>query len=114
MHAFDHGPELRGHEAGRLSSRYPEGMHSLFGSEFEAPSGAGSRREYPHRGAGMPPLPDMLLAHAHPHTRPDLITRDRGGQEFAPGETRVRFGNGDESGQGDGADVEHALPMHVV
>src|ERR1700688_4500809 len=62
----------------------------------------------------MPALANMLRPHAHADPRADLVTGNRGGEEIAPRHAGPRLGDGEESGQGDGADMEDALAVHVV
>src|ERR1700676_3467534 len=75
---------------------------------------AGRGRENPDRGAGMPALADMLLAHAKANARTDLVAGDGRGEEIAAGQLRVALGNGDQRRQRHRADMEHRLAVHVV
>ena len=84
------------------------------GVEPQAARGAGRRGEHADRRARVPALPDVLLAHAHADARPDLVAGDRGGEEFAPAQLGVAFGDREQRRQGDRADVQHARAMHVV
>ena len=114
MHALDHGAVLRRHQAGRLGAGDAERVHGLVGIELEPARRAGRGRENPDRGAGMPALADMLLAHAQADARPDLVAGDGGGEEIAAGQLRVALGDGDQRRQRHRADMEHGLAVHVV
>ena len=83
MHALDHGAVLRRHQSGRLRSGDAERVHGALRIETKPARGAGGGREHAERRARVPALTDMLLAHAAPDARTDLVARDRGRQKFA-------------------------------
>ena len=114
MHALDHGAVLRRHQAGRLGAGDAERVHGFLGIECQPARRAGGGRENPDRGAGMPALADMLLAHAQADARPDLVTGDGGGEEIAAGQLRVALGDRNQRRQRHRADMQHGLAVHVV
>ena len=62
----------------------------------------------------MPALADMLLAHAVADPRADLVAGERRDQQFAAGEVGVALRHREQGRQGDGADMQHAVAVHVV
>ena len=114
MHALDHGAVLRGHQAGGLRAGDAERVHGLLRVELQTARRAGGGREHADRGAGMPALADMLLAHAFADARPDLVAGERRDQQLAAGEVGVALRHREQGRQGDGADMQHADAVHVV
>jgi 2-methylcitrate dehydratase PrpD len=115
VHALDHGAILRRHQTGRLRAGDAEGMHCLLGAEPERGTGAGRGGKHPHGGARMPALADMLLPHAHTDAGPYLVAGNGRPQQIAASRfVGHGFDRGKQSGQRDGADMQHALTMHVV
>src|SRR6185369_4036198 len=114
MHALDHGAVLRGHQAGGLCSCDAKRMHGLLRVKLEAARGTGGSREHAKGRARVPALADMLLAHAAPDTRTDLIAGDRRREKIAPAHWRMTFGDCDQRRQHDRAAMEHAVAVHVV
>src|SRR5580704_13248652 len=62
----------------------------------------------------MSALPDMLLAHAKPDARPDLVAGDGGGQDIAAGELCMTFRDRDQCRQRHSADMEHGGAVDVI
>ena len=114
MHALDHGAVLRGHQAGGLCAGDAERVDGLLRVELEPARRAGGRGEHADRGAGMPALADMLLAHAFADARPDLVAGQRRDQQFASGEIGVALRHREQGRQGNRADMQHADAVHVV
>lgn len=56
----------------------------------------------------------MLLTHAQPDARSDLVAGNGGGEKVAAGELYVAFRHRDQRRQGHCADVQHGLAVHVV
>ena len=114
MHALDHGAVLRGHQSGRLRAGDAERVHGLVGGE--AQGGGRARRGGKHADgrAGMPALSDMLRAHAFADARADLVAGDGRTQEIAAAQAGAQLGDRKQRRQGDRADVQHALAVHVV
>ena len=62
----------------------------------------------------MPALADVLLAHADADARADLVAGDGRRQQLRAGHVVLLLGHGKQRRERDGADVQHALSMHVV
>ena len=114
MHALDHGAVLRRHQAGRLRAGNAKRVHGGVGGKSQRPRRAGRRREHADRGAGMPALADMLLAHAQADARADLIAGDGGGEKIAAGQFGMALRHRDQRRQRDRADMQDRGAMHVV
>ena len=75
---------------------------------------AGRGREHADGRARVPALRDVLLPHADADARTDFVAGDRRAQEIAPAHARPDLGDREQRRQRDRADMQHALPMHVV
>src|SRR5581483_4327876 len=74
----------------------------------------GAGGEHADGGARMPALADVLGSHAQTDPRPDLVARGRGREEIAAAYIATQLGDGDERGQHDRADMQHAGAMQVI
>ena len=70
--------------------------------------------KYPDSCAGVPALPDMLRAHAFADARADLVAGHGGTQKIAAAHAGPQLRHRQQRRQGDRADMQHALAMHVV
>ena len=62
----------------------------------------------------MPALSDMLRTHAFADARADFVAGDRRAQEIAAAHAGMQLGHRQKRRQGDRADMQHALAVHVV
>src|SRR5260370_20346035 len=62
----------------------------------------------------VPPLADMLRAHAESNAWSDLIAGNCCGEKLSPAHPRSHFANRDQREQYHCDDIQHAGPMNIV
>ena len=114
MHALHHRAVLRRHQAGGLRAGEAKRVDGSRGVEAQPARRACGSGEHAERRARMPALLDVPRTHAQPDARADLVARHGGGEKLLAAEIAAHLGDGQERGQHDRADVQHAGAVHVV
>src|SRR6185437_6008068 len=89
-------------------------MHRLLRGQMQCRSRAGHCGKHSDGRAGVPALPDMLLAHAFADAWAYFVARDSRPQEIAAAKAGPQFRYGKERWQGHRADVQDTLAMNIV